>query len=102
MAKEKKKEADIEDKEEDVKKKDAPAAEGGAEGAEGEGEGAPAKKSKKKIIIAGVLALVVLIGAGAGAYFTGLFGPHEAKVAEGQMLGPDGKPIAKPVYYTLP
>lgn len=104
MAKAKEKETEGEEKEEkkDAKKeekKDAPEGEGGGEeGAEG-GEGAP-KKSKKKLIIIAVAVLVILIGAGAGVYFSGILGSHEEK-SEVE-LGPDGKPIEKPIFYTLP
>jgi flagellar FliL protein len=99
-AKGKEKDADVEDKN-DAKGEEKPeGGEGAAEGAEGaEGEGG-GKKSKKKIIIIGVLALVVLLGGAGGAYFAGLFGKHEVK-SEVE-LGPDGKPIEKPVFYTLP
>lgn len=58
------------------------------------------KKSKKKMIIIGIVALVVLIGGGVGAHMAGLFGKHEDKAAV--ELGPDGKPLEKAVYYTLP
>lgn len=128
MAKDKAKEAEAEDKDkkeegkgdekakdkkEDKKDKNAKgkdakegeegAGEGeeGAEGAEGEG----GKKSKKKIIIIGaVAAVVVLAGGGAGLYFSGILGggSHEAGEHGEAMVGPDGKPIEKPVFYTLP
>jgi flagellar protein FliL len=88
---------DEKEEKDDAKEKDEP-----AEGEAGEGgeEGAAPKKSKKKIIIIGVLALFVLLGGVTGAYFAGLFGKSEEKV-EG-MIGPDGKPIVQAVYYTLP
>ncbi|MDE3038924.1 MAG: hypothetical protein KGJ21_10820, partial [Pseudomonadota bacterium] len=70
------------------------------EDAAAQGEGAaPKKGSKKKIIILGVLALVVLVGGAAGAYFAGLFGKNEEKPPE---ISADGKLIEKPVYYTMP
>jgi len=105
-AKAKEKEADIEEDDDsklgEEKKDDAEASDGeegeeGAEGGEGEGED---KKSKKKIIILGVLAVVVLLAGGAGAYFMGLFGKHEEHAVA--LIGADGKPIEKPIYYTLP
>ncbi len=114
MAKEaakKKEEAKEDDKEKDDKKgkKDeksegGDAKEGeGAEGGEGEAAGG---KSKKKFIIIGVVALVVLLGGGAGLYFSGVLGggSEEEHAAEGEegAVGEDGKPISKPVYYTLP
>ena len=68
-------------------------------GAEGE-EGKVAKKSRKKVIIVGVLAIVILLGGAAGAYFGGFIGGGEKK--EHMELGPDGKPIEKAVFYTLP
>ena len=76
--------------------KDAEGAEEGAEGAVGE----PAKKSRKKIIVVGVLAIVILLGGAAGAYFGGLFGGETAH--ENMELGADGKPIENAVFYTLP
>ncbi len=79
-------------KEEGAKEKKE--SEGGEAPAEGE-EGAP-KKSKKKIIILGILALVVLVGGAGGAYFAGLFGggdEHATKAEEG---------AAKAVFYTMP
>jgi flagellar FliL protein len=60
---------------------------------------APPKKSKKMIIIIAAV-LVILIGAGAGAYFSGMFAKHEEKVVA--ELGADGKPLEKSVFYTLP
>lgn len=69
----------------------------GEEGAEGE---IVPKKSRKKIIIIGVLALVILLGGAAGAYFGGFIGGRENK--ENTELGPDGKPIEKAIFYTLP
>lgn len=107
MAKEaaKKKDDDAEEAKDDKKDKkaDKKGEEGDApkEGEAAEGEVAP-KKSKKKIIIIGVAALVVLIGAGAGVYFSGILGGKHEEAAEGELLGEDGKPLSKPVYYTLP
>jgi flagellar FliL protein len=85
--------ADKKDKKDDAKEEGGE--EGGEEGAEGEGG---SKKSKKKIIIMGIVALVVLLGAGAGLYFSGILKHKEEVVATGE----DGKPIEVPVYYTLP
>ena len=94
-----------EDKEAPEEAKEAPAGEGGegAEGAEGaEGEGAPKKSKKKLIIIGAAAAVVLLIAIGAGLYFSGILGGGESAEKEGVMLGADGKPIEKAVYYTLP
>lgn len=62
--------------------------------------GTPPKKSRKKIIIIGVLAIVILLGGAAGAYFGGFIGGHDSK--DNMELGPDGKPIEKAIFYTLP
>ncbi len=79
--------------------KDAAKAAGG-EAAEGaEGEAAAGKKSKKKMIIIGVAALVVLLAGVGGAYFAGLFGGHGAP--EGEAQETESKP-EKVVFYTLP
>jgi flagellar FliL protein len=110
MAKEKAKKDDADAKKDDEKKEegkkdskkdDAGDAEGkgegeGGEGEGGEGEGAP-KKSKKKLIIIGAAALLVLIGAGVGAYFA-FFSSHEEKPAEGA----EAEAAKAAVYYTLP
>ncbi len=99
-AEEKDDKKDAKEEKDDKKDKDDKEAKEGEEGeAAAEGEGAP-KKSKKKIIIIGAVALVVLLGGAAGAYFT-LFKKHEENKAEVE-VGKDGKPIDKPVYYTLP
>lgn len=71
---------------------------GDEEGAAPEGSGAG--KSRKKIIIIGVLAMILIVGGAAGAYFGGLIGGEEEK--KNVELGPDGKPIEKAVFYTLP
>ncbi len=84
---------DDKDEKKDAKEEGGDAA---AEGGEGE-EGKP-KKSKKKIIILGVLALVVLIGGAAGAYFGGFLGgdvSHESAEA-------GSKDASKAVFYTMP
>ncbi len=84
---------------EEIEENNAGAAPEQAEGevaAEGEGK----KSKKKKIIIFGVAALVLLLAAGGGAYYFAMSGKHEeAPAAE---LGADGKPLEKPVFYTLP
>jgi len=103
MAKDKakKKEEEVEADEKDDPKKDAKDdadAEEGAEGGEGGEEGAAPKKSKKKIIIIGALALLLLIGGVAGAYFAGLFGNHKGGSEE---AGKEAKEIHA-VYYTMP
>ena len=77
----------------------------GAEGAEGgaaaEGtEGGDGKKSKKKLIIMAVGALVLIGGGVCGAYYMGMFSKH-AEQSDVE-LGPDGKPIEKAIFYTLP
>lgn len=81
------------------KKDDKPegeeAKEGEGEGGEGEGGEAAPKKSKKKLIIFGVLGLVILAGAGAGAYFVFFNKPAEEDKAA-------SKAVASAVYYTLP
>lgn len=79
---------------EDVDLKDAEGADVAVADAE-----AP-KKSRKKIIIIGVLAIVILFGGVAGAYFGGFIGGGGHK--ENMELGADGKPAEKPVFYTLP
>jgi flagellar protein FliL len=119
LGKKKKKDKATEDdaqKDEDAKGEKDTATEGeaGAEGEGAEGEGAP-KKSKKKMMIIGGAVAVLLIAAGAGAYFTGMIG---GKGGEGEeaaqehgggehgaaatIVGPDGKPMTKPIFYTLP
>jgi flagellar protein FliL len=71
------------------------------EGAEGEVAESVAKPaSRKKIIIVGVLAIIILMGGAAGAYFGGFIGGGVDK--EHAELGPDGKPVEKAVFYTLP
>jgi flagellar FliL protein len=67
-----------------------------AEGAEG---AAKPKKSKKKLIIFAALGLLILIGAGAGAYFAGLIGGHASGEGEDAQAG---NPADKIVFYTLP
>jgi len=102
--KDKEKDAAVEGEEDDKEKADAkPEAEGEESAGEGEGEaaaeGAPPKKSKKKLIIA-IVAVLVLAGAGAGVYFSGILNKKKEEVAV--VVGPDGKPVEKPIYYTLP
>lgn len=104
---EKKEEAKADDKAKDKKEekgaKEGEAAEGGEGGGEGaEGEGAPKKSKKKLIIIGGAAALVILLGGGAGLYFSGILGGKHSEDGAETMMGPDGKPIEKPVFYTLP
>lgn len=69
----------IEEEAEDSDRNDEDKAEGEAsggdspeEGAEGEEGGGEGKKSKKKLILLIAVPLVLLIGAGAGLYFTGM------------------------------
>jgi flagellar FliL protein len=82
-----------------AKAKDTPEAEEGEAGEGGEEGAETPKKSRKKIIIIGVLALLLIIGGVAGAYFSGLFGSHgEGATTAG---GKSGE-AAKAVYYTMP
>jgi len=62
---------------------------------------APAPKmSAKRLLMLALIAVGALGVIGAGLYFSGLMGKHDDdSVVE---LGPDGKPIEKPVFYTLP
>lgn len=104
MAKTKAKEKETEEKEteeKEEKEEKAGKSEDAEEGAEGEegGEG-KSKKSKKKIIIFGLLALIVLMAGVGGAYYFGILGNKEDSAAV--ELGPDGKPIEKAIFYTLP
>jgi len=104
MAKAKAKEKEAEEKDEKDEKDEKPGkSEGGdGEGAEGEGaEGeASPKKSKKKIIIIGVMALILLLAGAGAAYYFGVFSKKEEHSEV--TLGPDGKPIEKAIFYTLP
>jgi len=77
----------------------ADAATEGEAGAEGAVAAAP-EKSKKKLIIIAVGAIVLLAAIGAGLFFSGILGKAPEKTAT--EMGPDGKPIEKPVFYTLP
>ena len=109
--KKKKKKGEDDAKEQDVENEEADE-EGDAGGDEDEGGGddegggaakekAP-KKSKKKLILA-VVAVLVLAGVGAGVYFSGILGGGKKKETEAAtIIGPDGKPIEKPIFYTLP
>lgn len=56
--------------------------EGGADGAEGEGEGGKKGLNAKKIVLFVVLPFFLLIGAGAGLYFTGTLDKFLKKDAE--------------------
>lgn len=62
-----------------------------------DGDGVPAKRklSGKFLILYIVLPLVVLIGAGAGVYMSGLLGGDEEKHDEAKVIVP-------PVFYDLP
>lgn len=73
----------------------------GADAVEGAVDGAAlgTKKSKKKTIIMGLLALLLVFGGAAGAYFAGMF-KHSEKPAE-EKSSPS-EVVEKPVYYTLP
>ncbi len=63
----------------------ADAADGDGEDVEnGDGDGAGKKSGKKKLILFAVIGIVVLAGAGAGVYFSGLLGGDDAaQTAEG-------------------
>jgi len=87
------------DAEDEAPKKEEAADEEEGEGGEGEGGEKKPKKSKKKLIIA-ILLVLVLAGVGAGVYFSGIL--NKKKETEDVIMGPDGKPIEKPVFYTLP
>ncbi len=63
-----------------------------------EGDRVP-KKARKKLIIMGAAALVVLLAAVTGVYVT-LSGKH--KESSEVELGPDGNPLDKPNFYTMP
>ena len=89
----------VKEPEEDIDDIDADAAPESAEG-EAAADGGGKKSKKKKIIILGVAALVLLLAGGGGAYYMGMFGKHEEE-AHAEM-GTDGKPLEKPVFYTLP
>lgn len=76
---------------------------GGEEGGEGEG-GAKKKFSGKKLVLFVILPLVLLIGAGAGVYFSGLLdkllGKEEHVEEEAQK--PKEDPHAPPVFFDVP
>jgi flagellar FliL protein len=114
MAKAKAKEEEaVEDKKDENADKDAK--DGDKEGADKEGDGKEGgegatgdaaagaeepKKSKKKIIIIGAAALAVLIFGGVGAYF--MLGKKPVETKAEVEVDANGKPIEKPVFYTLP
>ena len=109
MAKAKTKEKDPEVEEKDPKEekdagkkgkeKETDAEAAGAEGGDAtEGAAAP-KKSKKKLLVFGALALLILLGAGGGGYYWFVARHAERSDVE---LGADGKPMEKPLFYTLP
>lgn len=76
-----------------------------AEGTEGEGVAAPEsgaklKRGKKKLIIIGtIVTLLLLGGAGAGLYFTGMIGGHKEEGAAGEVEGKKKDRVA--VFYDL-
>ncbi len=100
-AKEEDKEEGEEAKKDDDKAEDKKDAKEGGDKPEGEagaeGEGKP-KKSKKKIIILGVLALVVLLGGVAGAYFGGFIGGGQSE----ESAANKDKDPTKTIFYTMP
>lgn len=65
--------------------------EAGAEGEDGQPSGR--KFSKKKLILFAAIGLVVLLGAGAGVYFSGLLGGGKDKQQAAKDAGEDAKPI---------
>jgi flagellar protein FliL len=77
-------------------KKSAEEPENKAEGAEeegAEGQPTPAKSKKKLFIILGLVTVLLLGGAGAGLYFTGIIGPKKtAEAGEGE----DAADLKKP------
>ncbi|WP_207456790.1 flagellar basal body-associated FliL family protein [Azospirillum sp. SYSU D00513] len=74
------------------------------------GEGLPRKKfSGKKLVLFIILPLVLLIGAGAGVYFSGLLDSllgkeehAEEQAAEAPPADPAHDPLLNPVFYDLP
>lgn len=76
----------------------------GAEGATEEAGDGKKKSSKKMLILIGVGILVVLLGGGAGAFFTGAFdAPVEGEAgAEGEHAEAPVDPNKPPVYYNVP
>lgn len=89
----------IKEPEEEIEENDADAGPSEGEGQVGEGK-ADGKKSKKKIIILGVVGLVLLLAGGGAAFYMGVFEKKEEH--SNVELGADGKPIEKPIFYTLP
>jgi flagellar FliL protein len=84
----------------DIEEKEIASA-GVAEGGDVSGaESAPAQKSKKKLVIFGAIGLLLIIGAAVGVYYSGLLGGGEHE--EAAEVGEDGKPLAKPVFFTMP
>lgn len=70
----------------------------GAEGTEGGGQEPGRKFGKKKLILFAAIGLVVLLGAGAGVYFSGLLGgADEEQAAEGGGKAGGGLSSDKPV-----
>ena len=88
-------------KDNDAETKDqGDAGDAGEGGDAGAASAAQPQKSSKKLVMA-VVAIVVLAGVGAGVYFSGILsGKKKEDVVV--ILGPDGKPIEKPLFYTLP
>ena len=72
-----------------------------AEGGEELGDDLPRKKfSGKKLILFVVLPLILLLAAGAGLYFSGVFGKKEEKPVEEPK--PEEKESAVPIFYDVP
>ena len=83
---------------------DDDAEEGGGANSEGEGGDEPKKKGKKKLLIIVGLALLLVFGGIAGAYFTGLLNPV-IEMVMGEPAPEEGaeeKSFTGGVYYELP
>lgn len=78
--------ADKEDKEEDKEEEGKEKSEGEEKPAESDEATAAKVKKKKKLIIMGAVAVVLLLGVGAGLYFSGVFAP-----AKQEAVGKKGK-----------
>lgn len=87
----------------EAEEKPAEGAEGAAEGEGGEGAAsAKPKLAKKKLIIIIAVATVLLLGgAGAGLYFTGIIGGHKAASKEGEEGEKKAEKDGKAVFYEL-
>lgn len=70
-----------------------------ADDAEGQGQEQPSgsRFGKKKLILIAAVGLVVLIGAGAGVYFSGLLGGEKETAQAGKEEAPDAAASAAPI-----